>query len=100
MRRRLRKSIRWQRSHAGWRRSHRRIRLRDMSRRAKYRSYAAMAGIRRSKGTAPAAKTPTLTDDIRMMIAATPESLLGIRDRALLLVGFAGAFRRSELVGI
>jgi integrase len=61
---------------------------------------AAMAGIRRSKGTAPATKTPTLTDDIRMMVAATPSTLLGARDRALLLVGFAGAFRRLELVGI
>ena len=29
-----------------------------------------------------------------------PDGLKGQRDRALLLVGFAGAFRRSELVGI
>ena len=44
---------------------------------------AAMAGIRRSKGTAPATKTPTLTDDIRMMVAATPDTLLGTtRSRA------------------
>lgn len=34
------------------------------------------------------------------MVAALPEDLLGARDRALLLVGFAGAFRRSELVGL
>ena len=34
------------------------------------------------------------------MVAGLPEGLLGIRDRALLLVGFAGAFRRSELVGL
>jgi integrase len=34
------------------------------------------------------------------MVAATPESLLGARDRALLLLGFAGAFRRSELVAL
>jgi integrase len=61
---------------------------------------AVMAGIRRAKGTAPAAKAPTLTDDIRAMIAATGNGLLGSRDRALLLVGFAGAFRRSELVGL
>jgi len=59
-----------------------------------------MAGIRRSKGTAPQAKLPTLTEDVRRMVAALPEGLLGVRDRALLLVGFAGAFRRSELVGL
>ena len=29
-----------------------------------------------------------------------PENLIGLRDRALLLIGFAGAFRRSELVGL
>jgi integrase len=34
------------------------------------------------------------------MVAALPPGSIGIRDRALLLVGFAGAFRRSELVGL
>jgi integrase len=34
------------------------------------------------------------------MLSHLPHGLLGIRDRALLLVGFAGAFRRSELVGL
>ena len=59
-----------------------------------------MAGIRRAKGTASAAKAPAITEDIRRMVAAVPENLLGLRDRALLLVGFAGGFRRSELVGL
>jgi integrase len=59
-----------------------------------------MAGIRRIKGTAPNTKAATLTGDIRAMVAALPDGLLGVRDRALLLVGFAGAFRRSELVGL
>lgn len=59
-----------------------------------------MAGIRRVKGTAQKGKAPVLTNDIRLMVEALPENLLGIRDRALLLVGFAGAFRRSELVGL
>ena len=59
-----------------------------------------MAGIRRSKGTAQDGKKPVLTADIRSMVAALPDGLLGIRDRALLLVGFASAFRRSELVGL
>jgi site-specific recombinase XerD len=34
------------------------------------------------------------------MLAGLPDTLLGCRDRALLLVGFAGAFRRSELVAL
>jgi integrase len=59
-----------------------------------------MAGIRRAKGTAPEPKAAAITDDIRGMVAALPHGLLGVRDRALLLVGFAGAFRRSELVGL
>jgi integrase len=33
-------------------------------------------------------------------VTALPENLLGARDAALLLVGFAGAFRRSELVAL
>ena len=34
------------------------------------------------------------------MVALAPERLAGLRDRALLLLGFAGAFRRSELVAL
>lgn len=59
-----------------------------------------MAGIRRSKGTAQQGKTPVLTSDIRVMVDTLPNNLLGIRDRALLLLGFAGAYRRSELVSL
>jgi integrase len=59
-----------------------------------------LAGIRRTKGTAQAAKTPVLVDDLRRMISKLPENLLGVRDRGLLLICFAGAFRRSELVGL
>jgi hypothetical protein len=58
---------------------------------------AVMAGIRRAKGTAPRTKAPALTDDVRGMVAAAAPGLLGVRDRALLLSGFAGAFRRSDL---
>jgi len=58
------------------------------------------AGIRRAKGTAQAGKAPALTADVRAMVATLPDTLLGVRDRALLLLGFAGAFRRSELVGL
>ena len=59
-----------------------------------------MKGIRRTKGTAPEQKAPTLTDDIRAMVDATDTGIIGTRDRALILLGFAGAFRRSELVGL
>lgn len=58
------------------------------------------AGIRREKGTAQAHKKPTLTKHIRAMVDHLPDNLLGVRDRALLLIGFAGAMRRSELVGL
>ncbi len=56
-------------------------------------------GIRRTLGTAPVQKTAALTEDIRAMVAATDVGIIGARDRALILLGFAGAFRRSELVG-
>lgn len=59
-----------------------------------------MAGIRRNKGTAQHGKSPVLTADIREMVAVLPDNLLGIRDRALLLLGFAGAYRRSEIVSL
>jgi site-specific recombinase XerC len=58
------------------------------------------AGIRREKGTAQQGKAPAVTDHIKAMVETLPDSLLGIRDRALLFLGFAGAFRRSELVGL
>ena len=35
-----------------------------------------------------------------MVDAVEPQTLKGLRDRALLLLGFAGAFRRSELVAL
>lgn len=59
-----------------------------------------MKGIRRTLGTAPSQKAPTLTDDIRAMVDATDAGGIGARDRALVLLGFAGAFRRSELVAL
>jgi len=56
-----------------------------------------LKGIRRVHGTEPAAKHPLFTGDLRAMVDTLPRGLIGTRDRALLLVGFAGAFRRSEL---
>lgn len=59
-----------------------------------------MGGIQRTLGTPPQPVDALLTEDICLMVAALPDSLQGIRDAALLLVGFAGAFRRSELVAL
>jgi integrase len=61
---------------------------------------ATWAGIRRTHGTAQQGKDPVLTADLRLMVAALPDSLLGRRDACLLLLGFASALRRSELVGL
>ena len=59
-----------------------------------------LKGIRRTIGTAQHGKAPLLSTDIRRIVAARREDLLGLRDSALVLVGFAGGFRRSELAGI
>lgn len=61
---------------------------------------AVMSGIRRQLGSRPNAKTAILTEDLKTMIKALPDDLRGKRDRAVLLIGFAGAFRRSELVAL
>src|SRR5437763_1154835 len=37
---------------------------------------------------------------LNRMLDGVPNTRVGLRDRALLLLGFAGAFRRSELVGL
>ncbi|HEY7243375.1 MAG TPA: site-specific integrase [Xanthobacteraceae bacterium] len=61
---------------------------------------ATVRGIRRSIGTAKVRKAPVMAEMARAMASSTPETLKGLRDRALLLLGFAGAFRRSELVAL
>jgi integrase len=57
-------------------------------------------GIKAVHGARQVQKDPVLTEDLRVMLRSVPDTLLGLRDRALLLVGFAGAFRRSELVSL
>jgi integrase len=59
-----------------------------------------LKGIRRTIGTAQHGKDPLLSADIRRIVAARREDLIGLRDSAIVLVGFAGGFRRSELAGI
>ena len=62
---------------------------------------AVLRGIRRKMGTAPKQKAPATAERVAAMLDAIPaDTLRGKRDRALLLLGFAGAFRRSELVAI
>jgi site-specific recombinase XerD len=60
---------------------------------------AVLAGIRRTIGAAPVRKRAA-TSDVVIAMAAPGASLRDIRDRAILLLGFAGAFRRSELVAL
>jgi len=59
-----------------------------------------LKGIRRTLGTAQTGKRPFFTEQVRAMIRGLPANLQGVRDRALLLMGFAGGFRRSELAGL
>ena len=60
-----------------------------------------LAGIRRVYGTRQVAKRALLTEDLRRIVRKlridTPS---GCRDRAVLLVGFGAALRRSELIAL
>jgi len=51
-------------------------------------------------GELPAKKLAATADILRQILAGMPDDLAGLRDRALLLVGFAGALRRAELAAI
>jgi site-specific recombinase XerD len=58
-------------------------------------------GIRRTFGMASVGKAPARARDVRAMVATLDTTTpIGLRDRALLVVGFAGAFRRSELAAL
>jgi integrase len=60
-----------------------------------------LAGIRRSHGRPPVQKEAVLPDDLRSMLDTLSfGDLRGMRDRAILLLGFAGGLRRSEIVGL
>ena len=57
--------------------------------------------IEQGRPTAATSKKPARVNVIRAMLAhCDPLTVIGSRDRALLLVGFAGALRRSELVAL
>jgi integrase len=59
-----------------------------------------LAGIRKTHGRPQAAKDALLGGDIIAMVEQLGRDLRGLRDRAILLVGFAGGLRRSEIVGL
>lgn len=62
---------------------------------------AAMAAIRREKGTFQRGKSPILLETLYLLADCFPDNdLVSLRDKALIFLGFAGAFRRSELVRI
>jgi site-specific recombinase XerC len=59
-----------------------------------------MRGVRRTHGGAQRQAGPLLKDDLFGVLAVMGPGLKATRDRALLLLGFAGGFRRSELVAL
>jgi site-specific recombinase XerD len=61
---------------------------------------AVIRGARRTLGVAPVKKSAATSDKVLAMVAGNGRGLIGKRDRALLLLGFALAARRSELVAL
>ena len=60
-----------------------------------------LAGVRRTHGRPPVQKEALLPEHVVAMLdALPPSSLRNLRDRAILLLGFAGGLRRSEIVGL
>ena len=67
----------------------------------------ALSGVRRIRATPPARKSPLLLDDVRTLLQHLaglagnwPAGVAARRDAALLVMGFAGAYRRSELTAL
>src|SRR5450631_220589 len=61
---------------------------------------AVVRGTRRQLGVAQPQKTALELDPLRTVVLAIPTDLRGLRDRALLLIGWVAALRRSELVAL
>ena len=61
---------------------------------------ATMRGIRRRLGSRPVRKAPATAEVLHKVLAHVPDTLAGRRDRAILLVGFAAALRRSEIAAL
>ncbi|MEI4263179.1 tyrosine-type recombinase/integrase [Roseovarius sp. D0-M9] len=59
-----------------------------------------LAGIKRKHARPPMQKEAILAEDILAMVATLGFDLRGLRDRAILLLGYAGGLRRSEIVSL
>ena len=60
-----------------------------------------LAGIRNTHGRPPVQKEAVLPEDVIAMLETLDRGTLrGLRDRAMLLIGFAGGLRRSEIVSL
>ena len=59
-----------------------------------------LAGIKRKHARPPVQKEAILAEDILAMVATLPYDLRGLRDRAILLLGYAGGLRRSEIISL
>lgn len=60
----------------------------------------ALIGLTRLKGSMQKGKTPLYWEEIEEIVSHMDTSLPSLRDKAVLLLGFMGAFRRSELSGL
>ncbi|MBU9713199.1 hypothetical protein [Evansella tamaricis] len=54
-------------------------------------------GIQKEKGTKQTRKSPLLLEELQEILSIIPNTKTGLRDRCLLIIGFVGALRRSEL---
>lgn len=61
---------------------------------------ATLSGISRTLGSVPTKKAALTSETLERVLRKIPTDLPGLRDRALILIGFAGALRRSELVAL
>ena len=59
-----------------------------------------LKGIKNKVGTAPTQKRAVAVSQLRAMVSMMPRTPCGYRDAAMLLLGFAGGFRRSELTAL
>ena len=59
-----------------------------------------LRGIARKHGSPPRRAAALTTTEIKQLLSVCGDDLVGARDRALFLLGFAAALRRSELVGL
>ena len=61
---------------------------------------AVLAGIKRKHARPPVQKEAILAEDILAMVATLAFDLRGLRDRTILLLGYSGGLRRSEIVSL